>query len=295
MKPACTRPASASALPWPKRWSASAGISAWRTAKKVTSEPTRSSDESTSDDSMLTESVIQPRRRLGDDQDRPRPPSRRWWPAASGAVARSPSSASGIEGARRPGLARRGAAVLQPVVQAERAVLPELDQQRLQAEARPVRRPRHLADDVPGREFGDALLQREAALERPRLVRRPGADLAAARRGSRSRRRPPRPWSAPPALRGAPAGAATSSGTAAPPWDGPADARPCGFQCWCRRRSPRRRSPSAAPCAATACRRARRWPALMALGSLGSLFSASSYQSPKSASGSDFSRIMTTI
>ena len=43
-----------------------------------------------------------------------------------------------------------GAAVFQPVVQAERAVLPELDQQRLQAEARPVRRPRHLADDVPG-------------------------------------------------------------------------------------------------------------------------------------------------
>ena len=34
---------------------------------------------------------------------------------------------------------------------------------------------------------------------------------------------------------------------------------------------------------------------LMAEGSLGSLLAASSYHSPKSASGSDFSRIMTTI
>ena len=63
------------------------------------------------------------------------------------------------------------------------AVLPELDQQRLQPEARPVRRPRHLADDMLGRDFRHALLQREAALQRPRLVGRPGADLAAAGAG----------------------------------------------------------------------------------------------------------------
>ncbi len=151
-----------------------------------------------------------------------------------GAVTPAPS---GIERAGRPRRVGRGPAILQPVVQAERAVLPELDQHGFQAEARPVRRPRHLADDVPGGVLGDALLQGEPALQRPRLVGGPGADLAAAVATGETRRRPPRPWSAPPALPGAPGGAATSSGTAWPPWDGPAGARPCGSHGWCRRRS----------------------------------------------------------
>src|SRR5215475_209130 len=149
MKPACTSPASASALPCPKRWSASAGTSAWRTAKNVTREPTRSSDVSTSDDSMLMESVSH--------QAIPLATTRNIATAMEARVAsrirrcgETAMVASGIERARRPGLARRGATVFQPVVQTERAVLPELDQQRLHAKARPVGRPRHLADHVLG-------------------------------------------------------------------------------------------------------------------------------------------------
>src|SRR5882672_5633186 len=179
MKPAWTRPARASALPWPKRWSASAGISAWRTAKNVTSEPTKSSEVSTSDDSMLTESVTHHAASLAAIRMTATAIEatvasriRRW---GSSAIV-----ASGIEGPRRPGLAWRGAAVLQPVVQAERAILPELDQERFQAETRPMWRTGYLADDMFGGELGDPLLQRKAALQWARLVRRPSADLAAA-------------------------------------------------------------------------------------------------------------------
>src|SRR4029450_783187 len=78
---------------------------------------------------------------------------------------------SGIERAGRPRRVGRGPAILQPVVQAERTVLPELDAHGFQAEARPMRRPRHLADDVPRRILGDALFQGEPAFQRPRLVR----------------------------------------------------------------------------------------------------------------------------
>src|SRR4029450_6035379 len=87
---------------------------------------------------------------------------------------------SGIERSGRPRRVGRGPAILQPVVQAERAVLPALDQHGFQTEARPMRRPRPLADDMPGGVLGDALLQGEPAFQRPRLVRRPGTDLAAA-------------------------------------------------------------------------------------------------------------------
>src|SRR4051812_78013 len=70
------------------------------------------------------------------------------------------------------------AAVDEPVVQAERAVLPELDPLRCQAEARPVGRPRHRADGVTGGELGDPPLQLKAGGQWPRLLRGPGADLA---------------------------------------------------------------------------------------------------------------------
>ena len=49
------------------------------------------------------------------------------------------------------------------VVQAERAVLPELELVRHQAEPGPMGRARHLAQPELGRELGDALLQLEAA------------------------------------------------------------------------------------------------------------------------------------
>ena len=57
MKSAWPRPASGSALPWPKRCSRSAGCSAWRTAKRLMSEASTSITESASDESRLTESV----------------------------------------------------------------------------------------------------------------------------------------------------------------------------------------------------------------------------------------------
>ena len=69
----------------------------------------------------------------------------------------------------------------EPVMQAERPVLPELDPLRDHPKARPEIRPLDLAEAELGGELGDALLQLEARGERPRLARRPGADPAAAR------------------------------------------------------------------------------------------------------------------
>ncbi len=57
MKVDWPRPASGSALPWPKRCSRSAGCSAVRTAIRLTIEAAASSIESSSVDSTLTESV----------------------------------------------------------------------------------------------------------------------------------------------------------------------------------------------------------------------------------------------
>src|SRR6185312_6997666 len=161
MEPAWVSPASASALPWPKRCSVSAGDSAVRTATKVISEPTRSSDESISDDSMLTESVASQATTLAPIMTRATDVE-----ATVAAFMSDPEAvlivSSWVEGACRPRSFGRSATVFQPIVQAERAVLPELDQQRLQTKARPVRRPRHAADHVPCGELGDPLLQGEA-------------------------------------------------------------------------------------------------------------------------------------
>src|ERR1700761_199264 len=87
--------------------------------------------------------------------------------------------ASWIEAARRPALA--GALEHQALVQAERPVAPELDGARPDPIARPVRRPRHLAQAEARADLGDALLEREAVGEGPRLLRRPRADLRRAR------------------------------------------------------------------------------------------------------------------
>ena len=66
------------------------------------------------------------------------------------------------------------------VVQAEGLVLPELDRDRRDAEARPVGRARHVADGIFGRVDRHRLFQREAAFQRARLLARPGADAAVA-------------------------------------------------------------------------------------------------------------------
>ena len=89
--------------------------------------------------------------------------------------------------------------------------------ERLDAEARPVGRTRHLANGISRRIHGNRGFQREAAFERARLLRGPGANPAVARRGRRNRRRP-RPRSPPRRAPGpAPGGAATSSESTGPP------------------------------------------------------------------------------
>src|SRR6266702_966698 len=76
-----------------------------------------------------------------------------------------------------PWLAGRVTAKFDAVVEAEWAVVPELDARGRDAPAAPARRPRHLADNVFGRDLGDRLLEGEAALQLLRLLARPGADL----------------------------------------------------------------------------------------------------------------------
>ena len=60
-----------------------------------------------------------------------------------------------------PGLRRRIATEFDTVVQAERAVVPELETAGLNAPAAPARRARHLADDVFCGVFGNLLLEGE--------------------------------------------------------------------------------------------------------------------------------------
>src|SRR5262245_42577072 len=65
---------------------------------------------------------------------------------------------------------------LDAVVQPERAILPELHDNRIEAVAGPIGRARHRPDgEFRGRQR-DRLLERQAALERCRLLARPGAD-----------------------------------------------------------------------------------------------------------------------
>ncbi len=65
-------------------------------------------------------------------------------------------------------------------MQAEGPVAPELDRDRRQAEARPVRRSRDLAEAEPQPHLGDPFAQLQRILHRPRLVRGPGAELGRA-------------------------------------------------------------------------------------------------------------------
>ncbi len=50
----------------------------------------------------------------------------------------------------------------------------------LNPEAGPMRRTRNFADRITGGIFGNGFLQRKAAFQRPRLLRCPGTDAAAA-------------------------------------------------------------------------------------------------------------------
>src|SRR6478609_722663 len=92
-------------------------------------------------------------------------------------------STSGIEPHLGPGLCPPLAAEFDAVVQPERPVVPELEPHRRDAPAAPARRSRHLADDMFGGNQRDRLLEGEAALQRLRLLARPGADLRLFRTG----------------------------------------------------------------------------------------------------------------
>src|SRR4029077_4117244 len=76
-----------------------------------------------------------------------------------------------------PRLAQGRAAEFDAVVQAERAVVPELHRDRHDAVAGPVRRARHGAHGVFRSVERHRLLEGEPALQRARLLARPGADL----------------------------------------------------------------------------------------------------------------------
>src|SRR5215510_1088277 len=90
---------------------------------------------------------------------------------------------SRIEPRLAPRRAERVADEFDPVVQAERPVLPELDGQRLEAVAGPIWRPRNRSDRELGGIERDRLLEGVPALERRRLLAGPGADLGEARAG----------------------------------------------------------------------------------------------------------------
>src|SRR4029450_3879160 len=85
------------------------------------------------------------------------------------------SVALGIEPHSAPGLVGPLAAEFDAVVQAERAVVPELEALRRDAPAAPARRPRPFADDVFGGDQRDRLLERKPAFQRLRLLAGPGA------------------------------------------------------------------------------------------------------------------------
>src|SRR5262249_54192777 len=101
---------------------------------------------------------------------------------ASGSDPR-PHASSRIEPRLAPRRARRLAGELDPVVQAERAVLPKLDRERRQAVAGPIRWSRYGPDGELGGGQRDRLFQRVATLEWRRLLAGPGADLGKARAG----------------------------------------------------------------------------------------------------------------
>src|SRR5271169_3812938 len=72
---------------------------------------------------------------------------------------------------------------LKPLVQSRWAVAPELDLDRLQAVAPPVVGPRDRGASKPPFVSHDRRFQSGPRLERPRLLARPGADLAPPRPG----------------------------------------------------------------------------------------------------------------
>src|SRR5581483_346812 len=87
-------------------------------------------------------------------------------------------AALGVEPGLRPGLIGSLTAEFDAVVQAERAIVSELEAQGRDAPAAPPLRARHFADDVLGRVLRDRLLERKATFQGFGLFRGPGAELS---------------------------------------------------------------------------------------------------------------------
>src|SRR5919109_3686258 len=87
---------------------------------------------------------------------------------------------SRIEARLAPWLGRGAAPERDSIVKPERPVVPELHLDRGEPEPRPVGRAGNVANAELCSEPGNGLFQREAALERARLKRGPGADAARA-------------------------------------------------------------------------------------------------------------------
>ena len=197
---------------------------------------------------------------------------------------------SRIEPLLAPRFARGVAPEYDPLMQSERAVVPELHLDGRDAEARPEGWAGDFADRIAGGHAGNCLLQREPALQGTRLLRGPGAEPAAAGArgeigvglgvaGSRDDRRAR-----------APAGAAISNGSTERLSARPAVPRPWRFRGWYRRRSRARGGRPIDPFSSTM--RTLGMPAAstlasaIALGSLGSCAWASANQASNSANGS---------
>ena len=147
------------------------------------------------------------------------------------------------------------------LVQAVGPVGPEFDPVGDEAIAPPIGRP----GDFLAFELADQLLvarlERSAAFERARLVRRPGADPGVARAAGEIGVGLGGVGRLDPAFDADLAAQATSSGRARRRADWRRAPRPCGSRCWCRRRSRARHGPSRAPCAPMAAPAHRRWRA----------------------------------
>src|SRR2546423_6492875 len=98
------------------------------------------------------------------------PTSAVWWPAGA--------ACSRVQALLGPRLARPRPPEGDALVQAEGTVVPELHLDGRDAEARPIRRSRDVAERILGGHGGDGLLEREAALPGAGPLRGPSAEPA---------------------------------------------------------------------------------------------------------------------
>ncbi len=182
----CPSAASGSALPWPKRCSRSAGRRGMPDGEEIDHRGGGVDQRVDEARQQRDRAGAEPGGEFGGDQhhrDRQRGIGRAH-PQALRRRGRDRGARSVTERGVPCAMPARSALAdeHEPIMQPKRPLLPELDPLGRDAEARPVGRPRHdrLVGILPG-ELGKAPFERLAAVERPRLVGGPGADLAVAR------------------------------------------------------------------------------------------------------------------